>query len=1004
MSKSLRTKLVFALSSLCAVLIALSFAFAMTVKADGTQVPAEPEGVNVVYSENFDSIPAGFDNLELTSNGALIKSGIFALPIAEADLPASNNYEVEFDLFLKTDAVARVVFKGLAVDKQTGNAGDISMRVEAGGTYWILDAGNNQQIYNNSGTDHGALDATPVPLTESAARVKLVHFEGYVELWVNGTRRIVTHLEGFGNNNYNTRGTFDEGKITAIEFSSDANNSMCLDNIKVTEAVGKSTSYTETNSATGAYGKTFSLSAQNLYHENYVIETTFNVFDSSKSDYFPTLRLFGINNSLKATYGGENAYFINVQSHVSGNVFNAGIYYHTPEHLNGDWAGIAGSKTVESDADGNMVYRLEVYGDNLDFCLNGEKVISTTFTEMGFPKGSLQYIVVRDTNANTGSAWTSFSYYGYEGQTAAVIKADKDRVMAGETLTVTADVYGNKEGEEFFWYIDGVKQSEEGLTLTVTDLSEGEHVIVYKSENVESNEIKVSCSDRRITISLEDKDKTFYPIDEIKVNAGLEGDFTGETVVWYLNGEALEEAGETLTLSGLAAGDYTLVYKTDGVTSNVISFTVNEGFVTVTTEKGSYFNSENATFTAELTGISEDAAIKWFVDGVEVAGETGKTFTLSLSDVTIGSQILVKCTANGSESEEVPVSVVYDVYDKITNDENYKVLPQVAIEEGGGYGDYLVGSDDEGNYLYSGKQAGEGGPYWQYSGEMPTGIAFIFSYKLYIPADINGIYYVYPCLQGMNSKYPNMAMETAVEVNAKGLRPYIKDQGTNKSYDADSYGFGKDLTYGAGIVDKGEWFDICVAVDGMYISMYINGEIVLFFRLATATVSSSVSFNMWPDAGDTIPVRMKDIKFACIEEPLPDLTAVTITVSETEIEAGGSVTFTARPNPFNAETNNIVWYVNGKAVEGNGLTYVFTSDKGGEYKVYCTIDGITSNERTITVTAAPGGGNPALLWSLVGVGIGLVVIGGGVAVFFIIRKKKAAGKTIEPDGDVEPKE
>ncbi len=990
MIKQLRTKLIVALSALFAVFAVMSVIFAVTAKADENSSPSG-DGVNVVYSESFDSIPEGFDNLELFGDyGAVITNGSFTLPIDEASLPASNNYEIEFDLFLKSSGNLNVALKGLAVDRASGNPCDVFLRVEADGMYWILNANNtNHQIYNNSGDDHGALDATPVALLDGAAHVKIVHFEGYVELWVNGTRRIVTNLNGFGNNSYNTRGFYDEGKITGIEFAPVSNNTVCLDNIVVSEAVGKATEYTASNTSgeLGAYTKVFPLSAQNLYRENYVIETTYKVEDATKADYYPTLRLFGINNSLSESYGfGENAYFINVQSHVSGNNFNAGIYYHTPEHLSGDWAGVGGSEVVPAAEDGTMVYRLEVYGDMLDFYLNGTLVISKTFTELGFPKGAMQYIAIRDTNAATGTRWTNFSYAGYEEQTAATIKADKDRVLTGETLTVTAEIFGLKEGHEFFWYVDGEKQTEEGLVLTLENLPDGEHTIVYKSETIESNAVVVQSVNRRINISSESEGKKVYPTDEIIVDAVLEGDFTGETVKWYVNGEAREETDEKLTLSNLAAGEYTICYKTETVSSNEIVITVSEGFVTAVTEKGSYFNTESAVFNAELTGIREDAEIKWFVDGAEVAEATGKTFTLSLADAEIGKQIMVKCTADGAESAEVIISVVYDVQDKITGDENYKVLPQVEIKTDGSYGDYAVGTDEDGAYLYCDKA---GGPYWSYPGEMPTGTAFIFSYKLYVPEDINGKYFVYPCLTGMNSKYPNMSMETAVEVNSNGLRPYIKDQGTNVSYDVGEYGFGKNLAYGEGIVDKG-WIDIAVAVDGMYISMYINGEIVLFFRLATATVASGVGFNMWPDAGDTIPVRMKDIKFSYIAQPAPDLTDVTITVSETETAVGGSVTLTARPNPFNAEVDTILWYVNGTAVEANGLTYTFNAEEAGDYTIYCVINGIKSNERTVTVTAPAEekGGNQTLLWSLVGVGIGLVVIGAGLTVFFVIRKKK----------------
>ena len=77
MIKQLRTKLIVALSALFAVFAVMSVIFAVTAKADENSSPSG-DGVNVVYSESFDSIPEGFDNLELFGDyGAVITNGSF---------------------------------------------------------------------------------------------------------------------------------------------------------------------------------------------------------------------------------------------------------------------------------------------------------------------------------------------------------------------------------------------------------------------------------------------------------------------------------------------------------------------------------------------------------------------------------------------------------------------------------------------------------------------------------------------------------------------------------------------------------------------------------------------------------------------------------------------------------------------------------------------------------------------------------------------------------------
>ena len=118
-------------------------------------------------------------------------------------------------------------------------------------------------------------------------------------------------------------------------------------------------------------------------------------------------------------------------------------------------------------------------------------------------------------------------------------------------------------------------------------------------------------------------------------------------------------------------------------------------------------------------------------------------------------------------------------------------------------------------------------------------------------------------------------------------------------------------------------------------------------------------------------------------------------------QAGGTVTATATLNPFNAEANAIAWYVNGEKVEGaNELSYAFTTDTPGEYKIYCEIDGVKSAEKTITVTAATaggdtGGGSNTGMWIGIGIAIGVVVIAAVAVTVVMVRKKKKNGENGE---------
>ena len=417
--------------------------------------------------------------------------------------------------------------------------------------------------------------------------------------------------------------------------------------------------------------------------------------------------------------------------------------------------------------------------------------------------------------------------------------------------------------------------------------------------------------------------------------------------------------------------------------------------VEVTTEKNNYLAGETAEFTAELSGMAEDTAIEWYVNGEKQDGASSATFELDLSALEAGDSATVYAMAAGVQSNEVSVRVAFDVKEQIEGDEYYKTVYEDVLETGGTYGNFSVGEDEDGSlYLYSEVQ--NASTYYTVNATMPSGVDYMFEYDLYIPGDISTTNYVYPTLAGLNSTYPAGQVEMAWEVNAEGVRPYVKDQSTNREYLHTEYGFGLDLTYEGGIAKKGDWNTITVAVSGSYISMYINDALALFFEMPTATVASGIGFNLFPDGGaGVVPVRIRNIVISGVSEPAPDLTAVNVSLSGISVEVGGTITATASLTPFNAEANEISWYVNGEKVDGaTALTYAYTAETAGEYTIYCVIDGIQSASRTFTVTAAGGGngggGSNTGLWIGLGIGLGVVVIAAIVVIVIVMRKKKNA--------------
>ena len=853
---------------------------------------------------------------------------------------------------------------------------NIYFHCEANGMYLSMCDFYGHTVYNNSGDDNGGLDYNQVFLTDYA-HFEIVHYNGYIELWANGVRRIVTHLSNFGNNRYSTRTEIAEGIITGLGFHADAANAVVIDNLEVREAVASDVSYfADSNETNPGNGRFLPLSALNLDQDNFRVTGTFVIADEAAADYYPTIKLFGLNASLHHQNG--RSYGINFQSYMNGLQVQPQIFAQTDDI---EWVSGGDATGVTLTSGQELQYQIDVWGDHIQFYVNGELKLDTTFAAMGLTKGHLQYIGIF---AGHGAYWKNVSYVGLDGETGAVVTSNaKSEMMVGSDVTLNATAFGAPTNETFEWYVNGQKQSATGAQLALTNLAEGQYEVVYKSANYTSNVTKFEVVSQKIVISADVLE--MYPDGTATFSANLTGDFSAAAPAWYINGEKHAEGSEPLTLSGLAAGNYVVTMKAGDTVSNTLTLVVKTASLEISTSKHIYKQNETAELSAAVVG-GASGEIAWFINGV--AAEGTDTLTIDMSTYSEGEKIVVTATCGDLTSEEMLLYVSADLLGAITSDETYQEISKMEIAADGSYGNHLVGTDD-GNYLYMGEA---GGSWTNYTGAMPTQTGFIWEYKVFIPADLTGKYYVYPCLTALDSNYASAMMETAVEVSPDGIRPYFKNQGSGSQYLHTEYGLGVDTSYN-GVSKLGEWNTITLAVKGTQAAMYINGEQVLFVTIATMGVPGSISINMWPDAGDTIPLKLKDFTVSGLIAPAPDLESVSISASKVEAKVGEKIKFTANLNPFNAEANEITWYVNDAKVDGTGLTFEFTAEAEGSYKIHCVIDGITSTAKTITVATDNAGGDAQQPTNdnsglIIGIVVAVLVIGGGAAAVIIIKKKQ----------------
>ena len=950
-----------------------------------------PESETILYQQDFEDSAIGSlkDYVNVTDGVATIQSTeLFTLP--DVTLVESNNYEVDFDLTL-TGGVYFFHFLGLDGNQANSN---IYLRMEGNGAYWSFWDFNGHNVYNNSGDYHGGLNADAVNVTEPA-HVKLIKFKEYIELWVNGTRRIATSLTSFGDSQYDPqqgRISITEGKITGFALNADTKGAVTIDNIKITEAKGLETS----GSFTAASGSNtiLPLSVQNLYLPNFRFETKFAINNTTSKDTYPNVKLFGLNGGPTSYRGNEAS--INVQFSDNGATLTPQICAQQLSTSGTGWNVVSGNQiTRTAGEDLDMV--IEVYGDTISLYLNGVKSISKSLsTDLGvMVKEAPRYLMIRP--GTSGMNWTYARYDGYEEEGGARIEASSAQVNSGSKVTFRAYPFGKTD--TYQWYVDDVATGVTDTTYARSDLTIGDHKIVYKGVTYASNELMVTVASAIATIAA---DKTEgYVTDTFTITATLEGDFSEQTMIWYVDDVAQEATETTLALSNLSIGSHKIVYKSETVTSNEIILNIIQGHVNVTSEKKSYGIDEEATFKADPVGLAGVMSYKWSVNGAEVANNTTDTLVLKMSDYGKGANIVISVEADGIKSSDYVVNVYYDIYQELSSDPNFQSLYKLPITKDGSYGNMAVGGEGDDLYLEAGTETG---PYFSVTPtEMPTQAKYGYEYDLYIPEDISGTYYVYPCLIGADSRFPTQAIETDFEVNANGVRPYFKNQGATENF-TDTLGL--DLTYEGGIAKKGDWNHVRVYIEGTSIAMYWNNRMTIFATVSGLTIPTSLSFNMWPDAGDKVPLHVKNYELFAVREAAAALESVSISASAISGKAGDSITFTALGSPFNAEMNDITWYINGTAVngeKGESMTHTFT--EAGTYEVHCVVDGITSSSKTVTIasnsstdisTTTSGGDNPAPSPKKGGCGggvtvpsaLGVAVIGLISALTLFIRKKK----------------
>lgn len=414
---------------------ALAFSILSTVTTGKSNVHQVSAAENIVYYEDFADTPDGDFGTRFNiegGKGRLNTTSTFDVPVPTENLLASNNYEISFEL--KIDAPdprgtkAHLQFRLLGLD---AGVRYIYFDIRDDGQYWaIVGSGSNNaaKVYNNSGLAHGGLNTNNWNLLVNTVQVKLVVFEGYLETWVNNQRLNVSHLDNFGNQNYDKRLRITEGQISGFQIYGSKANEYIFDDLKIIEAMPKTPTYAATVAPASSDNRLFAneAGAQTLYPSDFKISTTWKV-NSSNTNEFMGIRLYGLNGSLGVS---KDEYTLNAQAQILGLTM-----YPSFNFMNSGWKGHVG-QTVQLVVGNTVEIVVEVLGDFIFMSIDNVLVLARSFTDMGIDKGHLQ--TIRLVNLRSDFIWTSLDYKSFDlsGSENYIQEVDSfvNQILTGEGL------------------------------------------------------------------------------------------------------------------------------------------------------------------------------------------------------------------------------------------------------------------------------------------------------------------------------------------------------------------------------------------------------------------------------------------------------------------------------------------------------------------------------------------------------------------------------------------
>jgi parallel beta-helix repeat protein len=298
--------------------------------------------------------------------------------------------------------------------------------------------------------------------------------------------------------------------------------------------------------------------------------------------------------------------------------------------------------------------------------ISGATNATWTFT----PTLTGYYAVYVEVTDSVGVSGLTFASVTVNKQPSVIISIPSVTMDFGQSQPFTCNVSGGTSPYSYQWYLNGTQvPGATGSEWMFVPSSSGSFTVYLNvtdsaGQVATSNNVLITVN-RQLSVIISSSSVTMDFGQSQLFNSTVSGGTSVYLYQWYLNGSPVSGATDiTWTFTPASAGSYTVYLNvTDSVSavamSNSIPVTVNEPLsISITSTSVAMDTGQSHLFTSIVSGGTSPFTYQWYLNGSEVQGATGFTWTFMPISIGFYNVYVIVTDGVGSMAESNITAVV----------------------------------------------------------------------------------------------------------------------------------------------------------------------------------------------------------------------------------------------------------------------------------------------------------------------------------------------------------